>query len=187
MGLISNKPFPNMYIIIIIIIIIIINNNNNNNNNNNRPLRLSVCSLWSMASCIMPGTPYTYDQHKRTASSPHCRSVIAYRSLHNVCVVVLVSVPEAKMWRETASCGSIGFLEETQMPLADSVTCVAQGRQVLGQKDFRQGQSPGFWFQDQVLLHACRQNGNPLSTVTAVTRRSMIRNLVTKTLGGLLW
>jgi len=140
----------------------------------------------------MPGTPYIYDQHIRAACSPYCRSVIAYRSLHGVCVVVLVSVPEAKVWRETTSCGSISFLEETQVPLADSMTCVAQGRQVLGQKDFRKGQSPGFWFQDQVLLHACRKNGNSLSTVTAirstaVAGRSMIHNSVTKTLGSLLW
>jgi hypothetical protein len=142
----------------------------------------------------MPGTPYMYDQHIRAACSPHCRCALAYRSLHDVCVVVLVSVPEAKVWRETASCGSIGFLEETQVPLADSVACVAQGRQVLGQKYFRQRQSPWFWFQDQVLLHACRKNGNPLSTVTAtcicstaLTGRSMIRNLVTKTLSSRLW
>ena len=133
-----------------------------------------------------------YDQQVRAACSPYCRSVNAYRSLHGVCVVVLVSVPEAKVWRETASCGSISFLEETQVPLADSVACVAQGRQVLGPKDFRKGQSPGFWFQDQVLLHACRKNDNPLSTVTAtcstaVTGRNMIHNLATKTLGSLLW
>jgi len=140
----------------------------------------------------MPGTPYMYDQHIRAACSPHCRSVIAYRSLHGVCVVVLVSVPEAKVWRETASCGSIGFLEETQVPLADSVACVSQGRQVLGQKDFREGQSPGFWFQDQVLLHACRRKGNHLSTMTdicstAVTGNNMIHKLVTKILGSRLW
>jgi hypothetical protein len=97
--------------------------------------------------------------------------------------------------RQTASCRSIGFLEETQVPLVDSVAGVAQGRQVLGQKEFRQGQSLGFWFQDQVLLHACRKNGNPLSTVTAVCRTAMtmiktgsstIHNLTIKTLGSLL-
>jgi hypothetical protein len=77
------------------------------------------------------------------------------------------------------------------VPLADSVAGVAQGRQVLGQKDFRQGQSLGFWLQDQVLLHACRKKGNPSSTVTAVcstamtmikTGRGMIQNLKTKLL-----